>query len=170
MKLSLVLLLSLAASLAAGSALETSSRSGYGTGGIRILSGGDPCGHGKLGKCGPKLVCAGTGNKARCVMPMPLGGRCANEPYWICKAGLLCQKGRCIKEVGPGGQCNDPFRKCKSGLTCIGGVCKTEVGPGGSCKAPNTFCSGGLTCSSSGFCVSIIGLGGKCAGKARECK
>eukprot|EP00171_Calliarthron_tuberculosum_P018980 IDg18980t1 len=137
-----------------------------------VLKKGALCSFSKS-KCASGLVCAGASYRKLCVAPMSLGGRCGSDPSWICKSGLFCQGGRCVKEIGSGGACNDPFWKCNHGLSCIAGVCKTiktVIHTRGKCEGTSHLCAYGFSCSKNGFCVKIVDLGGKCNGEELVCK
>lgn len=83
--------------------------------------------------CEEGLVCSGSKDNPRCVMPMKKGEACRKgDPYWICEEGLKCvgPKGnqRCERPMKKGENCRkkDPFWICEEGLKCEAGVCTEE--------------------------------------------
>lgn len=107
-------------------------------------------------RCRRGLVCAGTAEVKKCVKPMPVGGKCAKDPFWVCRVGLVCKGGVCQYERVPkGGSCRFKGSVCDKGLVCSG----TEANPrcvmpmkkGQKCKRgdPYWVCEDGLVCSGS---------------------
>lgn len=119
--------------------------------------------------CAGHQVCAGGRGFARkCVTPMKQGGRCGQDPYWVCSRGLNCASGRCVKLMGIGGSCRDPWWRCRRGLTCNARkICSPRVitvGLGGLCSrfGFRTRCAHGLSCLGN-RCIKVVGYRQKCA-------
>lgn len=103
--------------------------------------------------CASDLKCAGTDADMRCVKPMPLGGACGQDPFWVCQDGLQCAEGKCQKPVIPEGQsCLATGSVCASDLKCAGSDsekrCVKPMGPNGACgQDPFWVCQDGLQCT-----------------------
>lgn len=102
-------------------------------------------------ECPPGAVCAGIAVK-KCVKPMPEGGFCKGDPYWVCAEGLVCRDGMCKKPMATmGGRCDKPGVECMPGTVCAGTArvkkCVKPMPEGGMCKGdPYWVCAEGLVC------------------------
>lgn len=45
--------------------------------------------------CVDGTACVGPEHQKRCSKPMPKGGRCGADPWWVCDEGLMCMNGVC---------------------------------------------------------------------------
>lgn len=71
--------------------------------------------------CEDGYVCAGTKQKKKCVVPMPVDKRCGNDPLWVCEAHLQCIDGTCRNKdaiISPGGDCSYSGAICHAGTIC----------------------------------------------------
>lgn len=133
-------------------------------------------------KCAQGQVCAGGVKDKRCVKPMPVGGKCNTDPFWVCAQGLKCVKNICEKDiitVKPGDSCDGKTRICPSPTKCVGPSgqkkCKKLMGLGESCADPFWVCKDPLVCKGEGKnakCVEpvvTVKPGDSCDGKTRVC-
>ncbi|PXF39691.1 hypothetical protein BWQ96_10608 [Gracilariopsis chorda] len=140
----------------------------------KIPKGGDCLPEGSV--CVDGTICAGTDTKKQCVTPMSVGGRCGQDPFWICEAGLDCVDGTCTKpKIPKGGDCLPEGSVCVDGTICAGTdtkkQCVTPMSVGGRCgQDPFWICESGLVCEG-GLCAKPrIPLGGDCKPEGSVCE
>lgn len=127
--------------------------------------------------CFPGYVCAGTPKIKKCVKPMREGKPCANDPWWVCAAGLVCRRGVCQKDRIPkDGSCRFPGAKCAPGLVCAGPPdnkrCVMPMKEGGQCRGgrdPYWVCIEGLVCINNTCQKPRVPKGGSCKDKGDVC-
>lgn len=81
-----------------------------------------------------------------------------------CAAGLFCEFGTCIAQVGAGSDCPFDSTACASGLVCVSGRCGDPPVVATRC-ADDRLCASGLTCideSGGPTCEVPHPLGGSC--------
>lgn len=120
--------------------------------------------------CKSPLVCAGKPHNRRCVRPMPQGGKCANDPWWVCADGLVCEQGVCAKQRKNIGERCDVHAPCAKALLCAGNgkrnKCVKGMPPGGKCgNDPWWVCEKGTKCEH-GTCK--VPMHGRCE-RAQPC-
>eukprot|EP00737_Agarophyton_chilense_P000166 gb/GEZJ01000193.1/.p1 GENE.gb/GEZJ01000193.1/~~gb/GEZJ01000193.1/.p1 ORF type:complete len:333 (-),score=13.08 gb/GEZJ01000193.1/:1788-2786(-) len=140
----------------------------------KIEVGGDCTREGSV--CVSGAVCAGTDKKKMCVKPMGPGGRCGSDPFWVCKSGLECSMGACVKPKVPLGEsCLERGSRCVEGAICVGTptkkLCKRPRTVGQSCEVdPFWVCEDGLDCVSN-ICVKPkVPRGGDCLPEGSVCE
>ena len=124
--------------------------------------------------CAPGLVCAGTDTKKRCVSPMAPGKRCQTDPYWVCQAGLECQKKLC--KIPRGANCARSPTNCVAGSVCQGTgnrrTCAAPVAPlGARCgraarNQPQIKCAANLLCDDN---ICKLPRGAVCTRTRNQC-
>lgn len=118
--------------------------------------------------CEKGLRCAGPEDDKRCFIKRDVGEICEEEPFSICKYGLDCIAGVCIRSpIGKGKSCDGMDSICEKGLSCLGKKgnkkCFAKLDAGSKCgNNPFSVCKFGLDCLSN-FCVKPrIGKGVSC--------
>eukprot|EP00178_Gracilaria_changii_P001153 TRINITY_DN1162_c0_g1_i1.p1 TRINITY_DN1162_c0_g1~~TRINITY_DN1162_c0_g1_i1.p1 ORF type:complete len:930 (-),score=56.66 TRINITY_DN1162_c0_g1_i1:720-3509(-) len=149
--------------------------------------------------CVDNTVCAGTDIRKKCVTPRDLRKRCGQNPFVVCKKGLVCEEGTC--KIRKGGNCTsvenplcvddnvcagtdmqkkcvtpvnvrkrcgqNPFSVCKAGLVCEEGFCK--IPKGGDCSIENPLCVDDTVCIGTNKvkkCVKPTDVGNRCGKSA----
>lgn len=126
--------------------------------------------------CEDGTVCAGgRPDNKRCVKPMPIGGVCKGDPFWVCEEGLECVNKVCVKEVRKGESCVPPNTVCEDGTVCAGGRpdnkrCVKPMPVGGRCKGdPFWVCEEGLVCKNQVCRRKIAVKGESCVAPTTKC-
>lgn len=120
-------------------------------------------------------MCAGTETRKKCVTPMPTGGPCRNDPFWLCAEGLSCINNECVPaDLPEGGDCLPEGAKCMEGTVCAGSPrrkrCVAPMGEGGRCGVdPRWVCAAGLQCRRKKCVVVPIPSGGDCLPEGAIC-
>lgn len=123
----------------------------------KFVPEGGRCTDGGL-RCRQGFTCAETATVKKCVKPMQEGKQCGNDPYWVCRDGLVCRGGVCQRNRIPRDvSCRFPEAVCEHGLVCAGPPknprCVKAMGKGGQCSTdPYWVCRSGLKCVD-GVCV-----------------
>lgn len=124
-------------------------------------------------ECEKGLVCAGRKKGRKCVKPMPEGGKCGKDPWWVCEEGFRCVDGRCRKGKKVNRKCQRDW-ECKKGLRCAGREggrkCVMPMPVGGKCETdPWWVCERGVECVD-GKCRQGKRVNEKCEKNDAECK
>lgn len=114
--------------------------------------------------CANGLVCAGNKDRKLCRKPMPLGGRCGTDPFWVCAPGITCEDRVC--RLPSGGDCTRNTGACIKKALCVGTntqkFCSIPMGLNEPCAVdPFWICVAGLRCVSN-KCIRPLGLGARC--------
>ena len=194
MKITSVIILSLAVSYAVAASINPTSRS---------LGVGEAC-NDDPAWCEEGLSCVGNEGNMKCFARKMLGMRCGQDPFWVCEEGLLCEYNVCVNApISVGGACNDPDDVCEDGLSCVGNegnmkcfarkmlgmrcgqdpfwvceegllceynVCvRAPIGRRGNCNDPDDVCEDGLACIGTETrkkCVALRRVGRSCGNNA----
>lgn len=119
--------------------------------------------------CVSGTECVGTGKVKKCKTMRGIGQQCGTDPFWVCKKGLSCEKGRC--RISKNGVCTKTPYKCVSGTSCVGTGkvkrCKVLKDVGQTCETdPFWICSPGLTCDNKRCRIPKNKV---CTGKEKYC-
>lgn len=120
--------------------------------------------------CVDGTTCAGTETKKRCVKPMSVCGKCATDPFWVCRDGLVCESNVC--KVPRGNTCTQYRNCCASGSTCAGTRgkmrCVKPMPVCGRCGVdPYWVCAEGLICEAN---VCKVPRGRNCTARGSCCE
>ena len=110
-------------------------------------------------ECKEPYLSAGRVGKRKCVVPMPIGGRCESDPKWVCEPGLKCRSNVCVDVLTEvGASCNGMTIRCGQGLRCIGlpgnKRCYRKRTKGETCETPFSVCKKDLR-SVGNVCVAV---------------
>lgn len=125
--------------------------------------------------CTEGTVCAGRPHRRRCVTPMPIGGRCGQDPRWVCEDGLVCMRKVCKpKPLPEGSDCLPEGSVCEDGTVCAGGPtrkrCVVPMQIGGPCGTdPRWICAEGLECMQKKCVLAPVPEGGNCKPEGSVC-
>ncbi|CDF39841.1 unnamed protein product [Chondrus crispus] len=91
---------------------------------------------------------------------------CGKDPFWVCRNGLRCLRGVCVRTIARGRSCNIPGSVCAEGLSCVGNLgnkkCFMRKPVGMPCgKDPFWVCRHGLRCIKN-VCVRTVNVGQEC--------
>lgn len=138
------------------------------------VSAGGNCSASKV-QCKEGTVCVGKLENMRCVVPMEEGKQCGQDPYWVCKGGLVCSNGLCIaNDIPKGGDCLNSELKCEAGTVCAGtGIrmrCVVPMGENEICgKDPFWVCESNLSCIDNSCIKKTVRKGGSCLSRDSVC-